>query len=138
MALRKPPIGRLAFPGSESYAKFQFIHGGVSVDTRRGSSRVGVKILASMMAVLGAAALTLACMIALVQGTVRAVSLDQIPLRVLAVIADFVFGTILLLGCIYLATHLAVRIVGVGRAEFPPLPADEYSRDVRSGDSAKI
>ena len=99
---------------------------------------MGVKILASMMAVLGAAALTLACMIALVQGTVRAVSLDQIPLRVLAVIADFVFGTILLLGCIYLATHLAVRIVGVGRAEFPPLPADEYSRDVRSGDSAKI
>jgi hypothetical protein len=99
---------------------------------------MGLRILASMTAVLGAAALTLACMIALVQGTIRAVSLDEIPLRILAVSVDFVFGTILLLGCIYLATHLAVRIVGVGRAEFPPLPVDEYSSEVRSGDSAKI
>ena len=99
---------------------------------------MGVRILASVTAVLGAAALTLACMIALVQGTIRAVSIDQIPLRVLAVTADFILGTVLLLGCIYLATHLAVRIVGVGQAEFPPLPVDEYSSEVRSGDSAKI
>ena len=99
---------------------------------------MGMRILASLTAVLGAAALTLACLIALVQGTIRAVSIDQIPLRVLAVAADLVFGTVLLLGCIYLATHLAVRILGVGQAEFPPLPIDEYSSDVRSGDSAKI
>jgi hypothetical protein len=99
---------------------------------------VGVRILASVTAVLGAAALTLACMIALVQGTIRAVSIDQIPVRVLAIAADFILGTVLLLGCIYLATHLAVRIVGVGQAEFPPLPVDEYSSEVRSGDSAKI
>ncbi len=99
---------------------------------------MGVKILASVTAVLGAAGLTLACMIALVQGTIRAVSIDQLPLRVLALAADLVLGTILLPGCIYLATHLAVRIVGVGRAEFPPLPVDEYSSEVRSGDSAKI
>jgi hypothetical protein len=99
---------------------------------------VGMKILASITAVLGAAALTLASMIALVLGTIRAVSIDDIPLRVLAVAADLVLGTVLLLGCIYLATHLAVRIVGVGHAEFPPLPVDEYSSDVRSGDSAKI
>ena len=99
---------------------------------------MGVRILASITAVLGAAALTLASMIALVLGTIRAVSIEQFPLRVFAVSADFIFGTLLLLGCIYLATHLAVRIVGVGRAEFPPLPVDEYSSDVRSGDSAKI
>jgi len=99
---------------------------------------VGVRILASVTAVLGAAALTLTCMIALVQGTILAVSIDQIPLRVLAVCADLVLGTVLLLGCIYLATHLAVRILGVGQAEFPPPPIDEYSREVRSGDSAKI
>jgi hypothetical protein len=97
-----------------------------------------MRILASAIAVLGAAALTLASMIALVLGTIRAVSIAQIPLRVLAVSADLVFGTVLLLGCIYLATHLAVRIVGVGHAEFPPLPVDEYSSEVRSGDSAKI
>jgi hypothetical protein len=99
---------------------------------------VGMRILASITAVLGAAALTLASMIALVLGTIRAVSIDHILLRVLAVAADLVLGTVLLLGCIYLATHLAVRIVGVGHAEFPPLPMDEYSRDARSGDSAKI
>jgi hypothetical protein len=99
---------------------------------------VGVRILASVTAVLGAAALTLACMIALVQGTIRAVNIDRIPLRFLAVSADLVLGTLLLLGCIYLATHLAVRIVGVGNAEFPALPIDEYSSEVRSGDSARI
>jgi hypothetical protein len=99
---------------------------------------MGVRIVASLTAVLGAAALTLACMLALVQGTVLAVSIEQIPLRVLAVSADLVLGTVLLLACIYLATHLAVRIVGVGHAEFPPLPVDEYSSEVRSGDSAKI
>ena len=98
---------------------------------------MGVKILASVTAVLGAAALTLASLIALVQGTIRAVSIDQIPLRVLAVAADLVLGTVLLLGCIYLATHLAVRILGVGDAEFPPLPAVEYSSAVRSGESKK-
>ncbi len=99
---------------------------------------MGLRILASLTAVLGAAALTLACMLALVQGTILAVAIDQIPLRVLAVAADLVIGTTALLGCIYLATHLAVRIVGVRQAEFPPLPADEYSSNARSGDSAKI
>ena len=99
---------------------------------------MAVKILASVTAVLGAAGLTLACMIGLVRGTIWAVSIDAIPLRALAVAGDFVLGTILLLACIYLATHLAVRIVGVGHSEFPPLPVDEYSSEVRSGDSAKI
>ena len=80
------------------------------------------KLFAGATAVLGAAALTLATMIALVQGTIAAVSLANLPLRILAVSADIVIGTILLLSCIYLATHLAVRILGVGNAEFPALP----------------
>jgi hypothetical protein len=80
------------------------------------------KILAGVVAVACAAALTLATMIALVQGTIAAVSLADWRLRILAVAVDLVVGTILLLGCIYLATHLAVRILGVGDAEFPPLP----------------
>ena len=99
---------------------------------------MGMKILASVMAVLGAAGLTLVCMIALVLGTIQAVSIEQLPLRILALAADLILGTILLPGCIYLTTHLAVRIVGVGQAEFPALPIDEYSSEVRSGDSAKI
>ena len=85
---------------------------------------MGVKILASVVAVLCAAALTLACVISVVLGTMEAVSIHEILLRVLALSADFVLGTILLLGCIYLATHLAVRILGVGNAEFPPPPTE--------------
>ncbi len=85
---------------------------------------MGVKILASVAAVLGAAALTLACVISLVLGTIQAVSIHEVLLRVLALSVDFVLGTILLLGCIYLATHLAVRILGVGNAEFPPPPTE--------------
>jgi hypothetical protein len=97
-----------------------------------------LRILGSIVAVLGAAALTLACIIALVLGTIRALSIHQASLRILALAADFAVGTVLLIGCIYLATHLAVLILGVGRTEFPALPVDEYSREVRSGDSAKI
>jgi hypothetical protein len=83
-----------------------------------------IKILAGVGAVAGAAALTLAMMIALVRGTILVVSIADLRLRVLAVVADVVLGTVLLVGCIYLATHLAVRILGVGNAEFPPVPYD--------------
>lgn len=81
-----------------------------------------IKILAGVVAVTGAAALTLATMIALVRGTIFIVSIGDPLLRVAAVIADVILGTIVLVGCIYLATHLAVRILGVGNAEFPPVP----------------
>jgi hypothetical protein len=83
------------------------------------------KIFAGVIAVTVSAAITLATMIALVQGTIFAVSLDNLFLRIGAVTADLVFGTTLLVGCIYLATHLAVRILGVGNDEFPPLPQHE-------------
>lgn len=82
--------------------------------------------------------MTLATMVALVRGTILAISIGGMPLRLLAVIADFVIGTVLLLGCIYLATHLAVVILGVGRAPFPPLPKDEYRSEPRPPDSSKI
>ena len=96
-----------------------------------------MKIFASVTAVAGAAALTLATMIALVRGTILAVSIDDLPLRILAVSADLVLGTVLLLVCIYLATHLAVRILGVGKTEFPPLPNDDLPGDARSSDPSK-
>jgi hypothetical protein len=82
------------------------------------------KGLASLIAVIGSAILTLAITIALVRCTIVATSIDNLPLRTLAVIGDVIFGTMLLLGCIYLATHLAVRILGVGETNFPSLPGD--------------
>jgi hypothetical protein len=99
---------------------------------------MGMRIVASLTATLGAAALTLACVIALVEGTILAVTIDQALLRVLAIAADLIIGTAMLIACIYLATHLAVLIVGVGQAEFPPLPNHESSSPVPSGDSPKI
>jgi hypothetical protein len=95
-----------------------------------GRRHVTGKIFACVTAVIGAAALTLATMIALVRGTILAVSIADLPLRILAVAMDVFFGTLLLLGCIYLATHLAVRILGVGQAEFPPLPEDTNQIDL--------
>jgi hypothetical protein len=82
------------------------------------------RILARVVAVLAAAALTLAAIIALVRGTIIAVSITNLSMRILAVGADLLLGTVLLMGCLYLATRLAVRIVGVGDTNFPPLPED--------------
>ena len=100
------------------------------------SSRAIGKLLASVAAVLGAAGLTLACMIALVTGTIRALSLPRLPLRLLAAAADFVIGSVLLVGCIYLATRLAILILGVGHEEFPSFAIDDSSPDPRSGHSS--
>ncbi|MBZ5698321.1 MAG: hypothetical protein LAN18_07195 [Acidobacteriia bacterium] len=87
------------------------------------------KVLVCVIAVAGAAALTLVTLIALVRGTIIAVSISNLPLRILAVAADVLLGTVLLLGCIYLATRLAVRILGVGHADFPPLPEDRHQTE---------
>jgi hypothetical protein len=89
-----------------------------------------VKFFAYVTAVIGAASLTLATMIALVQGTILAVSIPNLMLRIVAVATDVVLGTALLLGCIYVATHLAVRILGVGQVDFPPLPEDMKQTDL--------
>jgi hypothetical protein len=88
------------------------------------------KFFACGAATIGAAVLTLVTMIALVQGSIFAVSIANLALRIVAVGADIVLGTILLVGCIYLATHLAVRILGVGQAEFPPLPEHTSQGDL--------
>ena len=96
-----------------------------------------VKIFAAVAAVIGSAALSLAVMLALVRETILAVSIGNLPLRILAVCADIVLGTFLLLGCIYVATHLAVKVLGVGNAEFPPLPQDAPASDVPFADPPK-
>ena len=90
------------------------------------------KVLVCVIAVAGAATLTLVAMIALVRGTIIAVSISNLPLHILAVATDVLLGTVLLLGCIYLATHLAVRILGVGHADFPPLPEDTHQTEPSS------
>ncbi len=80
------------------------------------------KILIALVAVLAAASLTLGAVFAVVWGTMAAISVGNVSLRILAVAADALLGSLLLIGCIYLATQLAVRTLGVGCAEFPTPP----------------
>jgi hypothetical protein len=88
-----------------------------------------VKLFSCMAAVIGAAGLTLVTMMALVRTSIMAVSIATVPFRIVAVAADALLGTVLLVACIYLATHLAVRTLGVGQAEFPPLPEDSHQAE---------
>lgn len=70
------------------------------------------RILASILTVLLIVAMTLSAMFVLVRITIVVTSLAS-PLQWwLAVGAVLVFGVALLLGTVWLATHLAVRIFG--------------------------
>jgi len=86
------------------------------------AAALGARVAAGAVAVIVAAALTLAAVVAVVAWTTAAISISSLPLRILAVAADVVGATVLLLVCIYLTTRIAVAMVGVGNTEFPPIP----------------
>ena len=72
------------------------------------------KALASALAVLLIVAMTLGAMYILVSATLMVTSLSSPVARAVAVAAELVLGVVLLLGTVWLATHLAVRIFGRG------------------------
>jgi hypothetical protein len=94
------------------------------------------KILARVTAVAVAAAITLATTLSLVKGTILLVGIGDIRLRILAACADIVLGTVVLVACLFLATHLAVRILGVGNVEFPPLPKESPAVETPRSDES--
>ncbi|HET9994221.1 MAG TPA: hypothetical protein VFQ18_02330 [Candidatus Acidoferrum sp.] len=67
-------------------------------------------ILASVLTTILIVAMTLAAMFILVQATEYVTSLDSPLNRAAAMGAEIVLGVVLLLGTVWLATHLAVRI----------------------------
>jgi hypothetical protein len=67
-------------------------------------------ILASILTTLLIVAMTLGAMFILVQATEYVTSLDSPLHRAAAMGAEIVLGVVLLLGTVWLATHLAVRI----------------------------
>jgi heme/copper-type cytochrome/quinol oxidase subunit 3 len=69
-----------------------------------------IKVLASIVTTVLIVAMTLGAMFILVQATEYVTSLDYLPHRAAAMAAEVVLGIILLLGTVWLATHLAVRI----------------------------
>jgi hypothetical protein len=76
-------------------------------------------ILASAFTVLLIVAMTLAAMFTLVRATVYVTSLESPLDRAIAIGAELLLGVVLLLGTVWLATHLAVRIFATKE---PPSP----------------
>ena len=67
-------------------------------------------ILASVLTTALIVAMTLGAMFVLVQATVYVTSLASPLQRATAICAELLLGVLLLLGTLWLATHLAVRI----------------------------
>ena len=78
-----------------------------------------MKILASVFTTALTIAITLAAMFTLVRATEYVTSIQSPVQRAVAIGAELVLGVVLLLGTVWLATHLAVRIFG---KKTPPAP----------------
>jgi hypothetical protein len=76
-------------------------------------------ILASALTTILIVAMTLAAMFILVRATVYVTSLESPLERATAIGAELLLGVVLLLGTVWMATHLAVRIF-TAREPRPP------------------
>ena len=76
-------------------------------------------ILASILTTILIVAMTLGAMFILVQATLYVTALQSPLRRAFAIGAELFLGVVLLLGTVWLATHLAVRIFA---AKEPPAP----------------
>jgi phosphoglycerol transferase MdoB-like AlkP superfamily enzyme len=77
------------------------------------------RILASILTTALIVAMTLAAMFVLVDATLKVTAIVSPLQRAVAIAAELVLGIVLLLGTVWLATHLAVRIFHV---QDPPPP----------------
>ncbi|MGC1414972.1 MAG: hypothetical protein WA817_06815 [Candidatus Acidiferrum sp.] len=76
-------------------------------------------ILASVLTTILIVAMTLGAMFLLVQATLYVTSLASPLQRAAAICAELVLGVVLLLGTMWLATHLAVRIFSKNEPSAP-------------------
>jgi hypothetical protein len=67
-------------------------------------------VFASIVTTILIVAMTLGAMFILVEATIRVTSLTSTLQRGVAICAEIVLGVVLLLGTVWMATHLAVRI----------------------------
>jgi hypothetical protein len=80
------------------------------------------RILASIVTTVLIVAMTLGAMFTLVRATVFVTSIPSPLQRAIAIVAELFLGVVLLLGTVWLATHLAVRIFSVKDAPSPGGP----------------
>lgn len=92
-------------------------------------------ILASIVTTILIVAMTLAAMFLLVWATVKVTSLPTPLQRAVGMGAELVLGVVLLLGTVWLATHLAVRIFSTKQP--PSLNTSDLSK-TGFGDSHNI
>jgi len=71
------------------------------------------QVLASVLTTILIVAMTLAAMFVLVDTTLKVTAIASPVQRAVAIAAELVLGIVLLLGTVWLATHLAVRIFHV-------------------------
>jgi hypothetical protein len=79
-------------------------------------------ILASILTTILIVAMTLAAMFSLVRATSYVTSIASPVERTAAIGAELLLGVVLLLGTVWLATHLAVRIFGKKEPSSPGGP----------------
>jgi len=82
------------------------------------------QIFASVLTTVLIIALTLAAMFALVRATLKVTAIQSPVQRAFAIAAELVLGIVLLLGTVWVATHLAVRIFHV---QEPPSAGDSHA-----------
>jgi hypothetical protein len=80
------------------------------------------RIFASIVTTILIVAMTLGAMFTLVRATVFVTSISSPLQRAIAITAELLLGVVLLLGTVWLATHLAVRIFSVKDAPSPGGP----------------
>lgn len=81
-----------------------------------------LRIVASILTTILIVAMTLAAMFILVRATVYVTSIEAPLQRAGAIGAELLLGVVLLLGTVWLATHLAVRIFGTKGTPSPGGP----------------
>ena len=80
------------------------------------------RIVASIVTTVLIVAMTLAAMFTLVRATEYVTSIASPVQRAVAIAAELLLGVVLLLGTVWLATHLAVRIFGVKQSSTQGAP----------------
>jgi len=73
-------------------------------------------IFASIFTTILIVAMSLGAMFILVQATIYVTAISSTALRTVAIGAELLLGVVLLLGTVWLATHLAVRIFGKNKS----------------------
>ncbi len=76
------------------------------------ATKHATKLILGVLTATLAVGLTLAAMFVLVRATLSIAQMTSPVVRALALAAELVLGVILLVGTVYVTTHLAVRIFG--------------------------